>query len=178
MTKGFSRAVAVVAALLLGGPVLAGDARPAKAASAAPFDTAKERLGPLRLGLPEGELAAALACPPQKSKEIHEAATGDFVQTWKYPACGVALKMRAARRAGPRTVASIRLTAPATLQTARGIGIGSPESAVVQAYRASRDRDGGSVSGKTFVAGSIFDGLIFDFKDGAVVGIFLGAAAE
>ncbi|MFP5259309.1 MAG: hypothetical protein ACLGQH_09825 [Acidobacteriota bacterium] len=178
MVNVLSRAVLVVLAILLGSHALAAQARTLEPERAAPFDTAKERLGALRLGQPASDLAAALACPPRKSRETYEAATGAYVQTWSYPGCGVILKMSADKRAAPKTVASIRLTAPATLQTAKGIGIGSPEQAVIKAYQAYRDRDGWSVKGKSFVAGSVYDGLIFDFKNGKVVGIFLGAAAE
>lgn len=178
MVNVLSRVVLVVLAILLGSHALAAQARTPEADRAAPFDTAKERLGALRLGLPAGALAAELACPPRKSKETFEAATGAYVQTWSFPGCGVVLKMSSDKRGTPKTVASIRLTAPATLQTAKGIGIGSPEQAVIKAYQAYRDRDGWSVAGESFVAGSVYDGLIFDIKNGKVVGIFLGAAAE
>uniref|UniRef100_I2PYC7 Lipoprotein n=1 Tax=Desulfovibrio sp. U5L TaxID=596152 RepID=I2PYC7_9BACT len=144
---------------------------------AAAFDPAAERIGGLRLGLPAGEVAA-VACPPQKGRETYEGATGEYVETWTMPACGVTLKMSGPKKGGPKVVAGVTVTAPSGLGTRRGIHIGSAEAAVTAAYGRYRDREGASRPGRTFVAGSIYDGLIFDFKDGKVVRIFLGAAAE
>ena len=67
--------------------------------------------------------------------------------------------------------------APSTLKTLRGIGIGSAEKDVTSAYGELRD-DEMSVAGESFVAGSVYGGVIFDFRDGKVSRIFLGAAAE
>jgi hypothetical protein len=149
-----------------------------KADSANQFDTGKERIGELRLGLPEKDLQGIVPCAPSKLKEIYEGATGDYVQTWKYPECGIVLKMSSAKRGGAKQIASITITRPSTLQTSKSVGIGSTEKDVLEAYGRYKDRDGATSKGKRFVAGSIFDGLIFDLKDGKVTGIFLGAAAE
>lgn len=142
------------------------------------FDTSKELLGGLRLGLPEKDVAGSISCnQPKKSKEVYEAATGEYVQEWKYPKCGVELKMGSERKKGPKVVESITITHPSTLVTSRGIHIGSTDGEVMNAYGRYRDKEE-SKKGKQFVAGSIYDGMIFDFKDGKVVSIFLGAAAE
>jgi hypothetical protein len=148
------------------------------AGKGADFDPTAERIGGLRLGQPAGEVAAAVACAPQKGREAYEGATGEYVATWTMPACGVALKMSGPKKGGPKTVAGVTVTAPSVLATGRGIRIGATEAAVTAAYGRYRDREGASRPGRTFVAGSIYDGLIFDFKNGKVVRIFLGAAAE
>lgn len=142
------------------------------------FDTQGERIGGLRLGLTEKEVTENIPCKPQKGKEVFEGATGDYIQMWKHAKCGIVLKMGSNRKSGPKVVASITLTSPSNLVTSRGIHIGSTESEVIKVYGQYRDQDGGTEKGKKFVAGSIFDGMIFDFKDGRVVRIFLGAAAE
>ncbi len=143
------------------------------------FDTSKERIGELRLGMPEKDIAGSIPCKqPKKGKEIFEGATGEYVRTWKYPECGIELKLGSERKGGGKKIESITVTPPADLATGRGIRIGSTEGEVVKAYGRYRDRDGDTVKGEKFVAGSIYDGLIFDIKDGKVSGIFLGAAAE
>ena len=143
----------------------------------AQFNTKDERIGSLRLEMPEKEVGSAISCKPGKGNEILEGATGEYVQVWKYPKCGVILKMNSERKGGPKTVAEITIASPSGLKTDGGIHIGSTESEVVKAYGRYRDTEG-SVPGRTFVAGSIYDGMIFTLKNGRVVKIFLGAAAE
>jgi hypothetical protein len=142
------------------------------------FDTSKERIGELRLGMPEKDIAVKIPCKqPKKSKEELEGATGEYVQDWKYAECGIELKMGSERKRGPKIVQSISVTGPSKLVTSGGIHIGSTEAEVTKAYGPYRDQEM-SRKGEQFVAGSVYDGMIFDFKDGKVVRIFLGAAAE
>jgi hypothetical protein len=126
----------------------------------------------------EKDVHANIACKPKKSKEVFEAATGDYIQTWEYSKCGVELKMSSERKGGSRTVASIAVSSPCNLVTVRGIHVGSTEAEVLEAYGRYQEEDGGTEKGKQFVAGSIYDGMIFGFRDGRVSSIFLGAAAE
>ncbi|MGA2400731.1 MAG: hypothetical protein ABSG91_03375 [Syntrophobacteraceae bacterium] len=142
------------------------------------FDTRGERIGGLRLGLAEKEVARNISCKPKKGKEVFEGATGEYVQMWKHAECGIVLKMGSERKGGKKVVESITVTGPGNLVTGRGIHIGSTEEEVIKVYGRYRDDDGGTGKGRKFVAGSIYDGMIFDFEDGRVVRIFLGAAAE
>jgi len=159
---------------LVGGSLPAWCAGKEKAAA---FDTAAERIGTLRLGLPAGEVPSLASCPPAKGKDVYEGATGEYVQSWKMPGCGLQLKMSGPRKGGNKTIAAITVTAPSDLATRRGIHIGSTEAEVLAAYGRYRDAEG-TKPGKSFVAGSVFDGLMVAFKNGRVVEIFLGAAAE
>lgn len=143
----------------------------------AQFNTETVRIGSLRLGEAQKDLGAAIPCKPAKGKEQLEGATGDYVETWKYTACGVTLKMSSPSKGGSKTVSGIAITGPSNLRTEKGIHVGSTESEVVKAYGQYRDSES-SVAGRTFVAGSVFDGIMFTFKSGRVVEIFLGAAAE
>lgn len=144
------------------------------------FDTLAERIGGLRLGLSEKDAAKSIpSCKLWKGKEIFEGATGEYVQVWKSAKCGIELKMGSERKGGAKTVESITLTSPGSLVTSRGIRIGSTEDEVFKAYGRYQDRDEGNIEkGKELVAGSIYDGMIFELKNGKVVRIFLGAAAE
>ena len=178
MPRLFAVQVMLLSALLLNAAFHDAHAQQRKSGESRQFSTAQERLGGLSLGLPEKDIPASLPCPPTKSRETYEGATGDYVQTWKFPACGVVLKMSSAKPGGAKQIADITVTRPSELTTARGIRIGSTEREVLEAYGRYRDREGASKKGRNFVAGSIYDGLMFEFRDGEVVRIFLGAAAE
>jgi len=172
-----TRASLLTAALLL----MATAAFPATAwcADQPPqFDTKAERIGGLRLDMPERDLGGSLPCrQPSKSRDEYEGATGLFVQNWRYPDCGVQLKMGSDHKGVAKVIESITVTAPSQLVTTRGIRIGSTEDEVAKAYARFRDAEE-SKSGRLFVAGSIYDGLIFNFANGKVARMFLGAAAE
>jgi hypothetical protein len=142
------------------------------------FNTGEERVGGLRLDMSEKDVHGNIPCKPRKGKEVFEGATGETVQMWKYPDCGVVLKMSSERKGGKKVVRSITITSPSNLETRRGIHIGSTEGEVIEVYGRFRDLESGMEKGKNFVAGSVFDGMIFDFQDGRVVRVFLGAAAE
>ncbi len=142
------------------------------------FNTDDERIGRLRLGLTEQAVRGSIPCMPQKGREIFEGATGEHVQVWKFPDCGVELKMSAERKGGRKVVRAITITSPSDLKTGRGMRIGSTEREVVEAYGRFRDPEEDSEEGRSFVAGSVYDGMIFDFQDGRVIRIFLGSAAE
>ena len=74
-------------------------------------------------------------------------------------------------------VFSIKITIPSRLKTKRGIGIGDTYEQVRKIYQQYEDREN-SISSKTFVAGSIYGGLIFTFKNNRVTQIYLGSVAE
>jgi hypothetical protein len=159
-------------------PCWSAQAQGPQGAEGSQFNTSEERIGGLRLGLAEKELARTIPCAPRKGKELLEEATGDYVQTWRYADCGIVLKMGSERKGGSKVIQSITVTSPSDLVTSRGIRIGSTASEVIKVYGQYRDQDSGTDDGKQFVAGSVYDGMIFDFKGGRVFKMFLGAAAE
>jgi len=138
---------------------------------------AGERIGSLRIGLHESDLKKAIDCDLKRGPETLWGADGEYHQTWQCPACGLKLGMVSEKRGGMKSVESITLTAPCTMATKRGIRIGSTEQAVRKAYKKDWNKEDSTQSG-SFVAGSIYGGILFQFKDGKVSRIFLGAAAE
>ncbi len=137
-----------------------------------------ESLGGLRMNLPEKDVLRLLGQPAKRGKLVFQEADGNYVQDWHYPEKGIDLSMSAGeKKTGPKTIVAITASAPCTLATRKGIKIGSAESAVRKAYAAFVDRDTPAEPG-SFVVGSIYGGLIFNFKNGNVSRIFLGAAAE
>jgi len=71
----------------------------------------------------------------------------------------------------------VTLSTPSRKKTSRGIGIGSLQKEVLEAYGAEFNREE-SLLPDTIIAGSVFGGLVFTMKDGRVESIFIGAAAE
>ncbi len=137
-----------------------------------------EGFGDLRLGLSEKDLRTLLGKPDKQSALVFQGADGTYVQKWQYPGQGVELTMSTGeKKTGAKTIASFTVSAPCAFATKKGIKIGSAESAVRKAYGAYADRDTPAQAG-TFVAGSIYGGIIFNFAQGKVSRIFFGAAAE
>ncbi len=138
---------------------------------------ATESLGKIKMGLPAAAVVKALGEPEKKGTEQKEEATGDWTQDWSYSAQGLKLTMSSAKKGGAKTVSTITATGACKLTTARGIKIGSSLADLRKAYANVESKDD-SQPGKTFVAGSIYGGVIFTLKGDKVSQIFVGAAAE
>ncbi len=126
-----------------------------------------ESLGGLRLGLPEKDVVKLLGPPAKRGALLLQEADGNYVQDWHYPGKGIDLLMSAEKKSGVKTVANITASAPCTFATKKGIKIGDAESAARKAYAAHGDPESGSEPG-IFVVGSVYGGIIFNFKDGKV----------
>ncbi len=136
-----------------------------------------EKIGDFKLGLSEKDLEGKIPCPLKRGEEDLWGADGIYHQTWNYPACGLSFGTSSAQKGGSKSVDSITVTAPSKLKTKRGIQIGSTEKAVIKAYGRDKNAED-SVPKETFIAGSLYGGLIFNFKNNRVTEIFLGASAE
>jgi hypothetical protein len=138
---------------------------------------AQERIGGLRLGLPEQAVLQLVSCPFKRSKETLWDALGDYHQDWNAPACGIKLDMASEKKGQPKKVSMIYVTAPSTWATSRGVKIGSSEAEVRKAYKGLISKES-SQAGKSVVAGTVYGGLVFDITQGRVSQMFVGAAAE
>lgn len=136
-----------------------------------------EALGKIKLELKAADVTAFLGKPDSKGRETEWDAIGESVQEWRFKSHGLVLNMSSKSKAGAKTVLTITATAPSRLATTRGIQIGSSMADVAKAYGDVQDKEQ-SVASKTFVAGSIYGGVIFTFTSGKVSQIFIGAAAE
>ena len=145
------------------------------AADKFPWD--KVQLGNLRLNLSAQEVTQIIPGQPTRGPEQFWGADGEYHQEWKYPGGGLTLDMVSKNQGGPKSVRSLTITSPSTLQTQKGIRIGSTEPEVNKAYGRFRDAEA-SKKGEVFVAGSRYGGLMFNFQQGRVSSIFIGAAAE
>ena len=144
------------------------------------IDTTKadiKSIGNLFVDMKQDQLLAALGQPLSKSKAEEWGADGLFHQDWKYPTQGLVLNMSSenAKMEASR-IFSITVSSPSTLLTNKNTGIGSSYSEILRLYDKMIDR---SATDDTIITvGSIYDGMIFNFKDGKVSRIFIGAAAE
>ncbi len=145
--------------------------------SAEPADISKaEYLGALRLNLSEADAKKAVTCPMTAGKEQKWEADGAYHQEWHF-ACGVDLGMVSERKGGKKTVQTIKVSGASTLKTSRGIGLGASEQDVTKAYAKEWSKDESKMP-DLFVAGSLYGGVMFTFKEHRVAEIFVGAAAE
>lgn len=136
-----------------------------------------EALGKLKLGQKAAEVTLLLGKPESTGKDTEWGATGEWVQEWRFQKQGLTLNMASGKKGGAKTVLSITATAPCQLATERGIHLGSTAAEVTKAYSDVKDKEH-SKPGESFVAGSIYGGVIFTFAKGMVSEIFIGAAAE
>lgn len=136
-----------------------------------------EALGKLKLGQKAAEVAALLGKPESKGEDTEWAATGEWVQEWRFEKQGLTLNLASEKKGGAKSVLTITAEAPSPLSTTRGIRIGSTSAEVTRAYADVQDKEQ-SEPGKTFVADSIYGGVSFTFTKGKVSQIFIGAAAE
>jgi hypothetical protein len=141
------------------------------------FDYEKEKAGELHIGLSERDANKVIPCKPKMGPDELWGADGQYHQKWKYADCGINLDMVSRKKGQAKSISSITLVDPCTLKTTKGIQIGSTEQEVIKAYGRFKDQEESKLS-KSFVAGSIFGGVIFHFKQGKVDKIFIGAAAE
>lgn len=138
---------------------------------------ARHSLGPVALGLTDGEVVQALGEPAQKSGGMEEEATGLRISVWSYPELGLELYLGRGDEAGPATLERMTAAAPCKFITNRGIALGATRAQVDAAYAADYSKEEPSEEGRV-VVDSIYDGLIFSFEGGKVTSMFFGAAAE
>ncbi len=147
---------------------------PAAAAPAGAWTSSSERFGALRLGMTQGEILAAFGRAEQKDTPERWAADGMLHTSWSWPTRGLGVDLAGEERVDD--VVGLTITPPSALRTTRGIGLGSTKAEVEAAYAGAIDAEM-SREDQT-VVGSLYDGLMIQYKDGKVSGMFLGAAAE
>lgn len=136
-----------------------------------------ESLGKLKINMRAGDVVSILGHPESKGRKNVWGSDGLYHQDWSYARQGILLRMTSEKSDQSAQVFSIKITSPARLKTKRGIGIGDTYEKVRKFYQQYEDREN-SIPSKTFVAGSIYGGLIFTFSNNRVTQIYLGSSAE
>ena len=135
-----------------------------------------EHIGDFKIDMLGKDLMTKLPCSLTLGKEEPWGADGFFHQTWTCYKQGVKFDMVSEKKGGEKTIVSVTITAPSKLKTKQGIHIDSSAQEVAHAY--GREKDSEVSTKDVFVAGSAYGGLVFQFKEGRVASIFLGASAE
>jgi len=141
------------------------------------FDLLKnESIGTLKIGQSLNEVQTILGEPVSKTELENWGADGRYYSTYNY-SNGLSLNMGSDDSTfNGANISSITASGNCSLKTGKGIGIGSTFEETKNAYQSLTDQDESNDS--ILVAGSVYGGLIFNFKNGKVNRFFLGAAAE
>ncbi len=134
-----------------------------------------ETLNDLKLGLTKIQVGKILGEPEEVSlNEVWEA-DGEYHQTYFYKKLGIELDM-VGDNDESKKVNMITINRPCDFKTSRKIRIGSKISELRNEYGQYYNKDFSDK--ETFVAGSIYGGVIFTLKNNIVESIFIGAGAE
>jgi hypothetical protein len=136
-----------------------------------------ESLGKLKINMRARDVVSILGHPELKGRKNVWVSDGLYHQDWSYVRKGILLGMVSGKSDRDGEIFSIKITSPARLKTKRGIRIGDTYEQVRKIYQQYEDREN-SIPSKTFVAGSIYGGLIFTFSNNQVTQIYLGSVAE
>jgi len=137
-----------------------------------------ESFGDIKLRQPYSETLKVLGEPDSKSEAIEWAADGLLHEDWRWRDKGLMLNMSSDKNnvSGTMAVFSIIATTPCTLKTKAGLGIGSSYTEVQEAYK--KDIDPEATDMTQITVGSVYGGIIFNFKNNKAERVFLGAEAE
>ncbi|MGQ0738793.1 MAG: hypothetical protein ACT4OJ_07010 [Bacteroidota bacterium] len=137
-----------------------------------------ESFGDIKLGQPYLEMKKVLGDPDTKSPAIEWAADGLLHEDWIWKAKGLVLNMSSDKNnvSGTMVIFTITATAPCTFKTKAGMGIGSTYAEVQDAYK--KDIDPEATDKTQITVGSVYGGIIFNFKNDKAERVFLGAEAE
>ena len=136
-----------------------------------------ESIGPAKIGLTGDSLIKNFGRPDSMGPIQMSQASGSYIQNWVYNKIGIKFEMESHDSLGPKRVSSIEVVSPCTLSTKKGIKIGSGLDEVKKEYGEYQDKEN-SDEKSSFVAGSIYGGMIFSIEAGKVNKIFIGASAE
>lgn len=140
--------------------------------------TDMESFGDIKLGQHYKKVLAVLGEPDSKSEAQEWAADGLMHENWTWKSKGLVLNMSSddRNRDSSLSVFMITATAPCSFKTKAGMGIGSTYEEVYKAYEKNIDPE---ATGNTHITvGSVYGGIIFNFKNNKAERVFLGAEAE
>ena len=133
-----------------------------------------EGFGQLHLGMTEAELLRVVPGAKPQSECAESWVDGGTYRWLRDAKAGVDVVIGCEGFDG---VQSIRVTAPFSGASRRGIALGATAEAVTKAYaNVLSEEDPPDADG--IVAGSIYGGLVFTLENGKVTEMFLGAMAE
>jgi len=140
-----------------------------------------EKFGEIKLGIDSISVVEILGQPDSVTTVNYWGADGGYHNEWVYTTIGLTIGLNRIpdhpdSKFHECLTDRMTMTTPSLFSTNRRIQIGSPKIEVMSNYKlAIADTLGYN---NHIVAGTVYGGLIFQFKQDSVVSIFLGAAAE
>jgi hypothetical protein len=131
-----------------------------------------ETIGGLKIGADEKAILAALGAPKHKDKAVQEGATMEYASDWTWPTASINMVSDTGKPPWKARLISVSKTS--TLETTQHIHLGSTRADVEKAYKRSEEDDG---KPDQFLVGSVYGGLLFEFKKDRVVTISMGPFA-
>ncbi len=147
-------------------------------------DPTHQHLGKVHLGQSQPEAETFLGRPSKKEAEVFEAATGEYLQRWRYPKLGLVVEMSSASSGGPLSVYRLEARTPNDWAAFGGVKVGSSIAEVEKALKKA-EAGGGTEVYRDPKAGSFgilwshtYVSLSLVVRDGKVHEIYLGPGPE
>ncbi len=143
-----------------------------------------ESVGGVELYINEEMLVQLLGDPDRENEPVFEEASGLYVSHVEYDKPGLRIQLFSSEDGGERAVNRVDTLPKSTASTVGQIRLGMSLEQVRTVYGALENEEEGPIPADpgseefTFVAGSIYGGLMIQFADGRVAGMTLGAVAE
>lgn len=153
-----------------------------------------ESIGPIKYGMPSGDVLKILGKPGKKSDIKYIPATGLACQDWDYGKKGIRIAMGAIpkeeqtptgkfivlkeEQVGKFSVDFISAKSPCKFATKKGIKIGSTYKETIKAYPPETWSKYSTNDEKSITIGSIYGGMLIEFENSKVKSISIGAYAE
>jgi hypothetical protein len=137
-----------------------------------------ESFGPLKFGMRDVDVRAALGEPASRSEPWFEPATAAYLSWWSWDAAGVSIGMMATEKAGPYFASrSITISGRSKLTTKLGIGIGATRKDVDAKYPSGEWKRDDPTEPERMLVGSPYGGLLLFLDKERVASMSLGAFA-
>lgn len=134
-------------------------------------------IGTIRVGMSEDALIGIIGEPISTTIPAVWGSDELVHSEWNYEPMGIVINMAQQPGTEKFTVFSVKVMAPCSLKTSRGIAIGDTKADVLAAYRDEYNAE--ESDDNALVLGSVYGGIVITVDDeDKVVEIFIGAAAE
>jgi hypothetical protein len=134
-----------------------------------------EKIGKLQFGLSFEKVVDLIGEPGKKPEYVVSEADGETYKNVDYTNKGIYLSFEM-KEDSTTELASIEIKESCEMKTTKDVGIGSSLEEVKNAYRGLINPEGSGQ--ETLVVGTIYGGLVFNFKNNKVIRVFIGASAE
>lgn len=137
---------------------------------------AEESFGNIKIGTLIKDIIQLLGKPEKVEAPFLSDATGEYMGAINYPSKGIKLGTNG-KNESDQTVNMIFISSPCTLKTSKNIGIGSTKEALVSAYQPHLKPEQYQDKAE-MILGSLYGGMIVNFKNEKVSEMSLGVFAE